>query len=79
MICNIIDRRKRPYRWKSVNAVVEPAWQDNSVDDADQAKPADIGFPYAERSNVSLADAIAWAASISYPVTLYVYDQGEGI
>jgi hypothetical protein len=44
MIWNIIDGRERRYRWKCVNAIIEPAWHDNSCRDSDQAEEDD---PYA--------------------------------
>lgn len=37
MLTNIIDHRKRPYRFKKINAVIEPTRHDNTVKDADQA------------------------------------------
>ena len=33
---------------------------------------------YEEREGISLADAITWANSRPYPVTLYLYDEGRG-
>jgi len=81
MIWNIIDRRERPYRWKTVNAVIEAVEHDNSVVDADQAPDADVGLvvDYAHREAVSVQDAIAWANDQPCPVTLYLYDDGAGI
>lgn len=40
MIRNIIDRRDRSYRWKTVNAIIEAVEHDNSCADADQAPEA---------------------------------------
>lgn len=81
MIWNIIDRRDRPYRWKTVNAVIEAVEHDNSVIDADQAPEADVHFvvDYAQREAVSVHEAIAWASEQKCPVTLYLYDEGAGI
>ncbi len=39
MTLNIIDRRERRYRWKAIDAIIEPTHQDNSVDGSDQAYP----------------------------------------
>jgi hypothetical protein len=36
-------------------------------------------FDYDQREEISLADAVFWASSLSFEVTLYVYDLGEGI
>lgn len=81
MIWNIVDNRKRKYRWRCVNAVIEPTWQDNSCQDCDQVEASDSMdvSVYEESAGISLADAIAWANERSYPVTLYVYDEGGGV
>jgi len=81
MIWNIIDRRDRPYRWKTVNTVIEAVEHDNSVIDADQAPEADIHLvvDYAQRETVSVLEAIAWASEQKCAVTLYLYDEGAGI
>lgn len=80
MIWNIIDRRERPYRWKTVNAVVEAVEHDNSVEDADQADHFDVReiVDYDERNAISVSAAVAWASEIESPVTLYLYDTGKG-
>jgi hypothetical protein len=81
VIWNVIDRRKRPYKWKVINAVIEATWQDNACQDADEARrPDDEGYVmYDQRVAVSLHEAVTWANSQSCPVTLYLYDQGAGI
>jgi hypothetical protein len=80
MISNIIDRRKRQYRWKQVTAIVEPTYHDNSVDDSDQTEvPEPDFFLYDERAAISVGDAIAWALSLPFAATLYLYDLGDGI
>jgi hypothetical protein len=79
MIWNIIDRRKRPYRWRCINAIVEATSHDNGPHkDGDQAEsgPDDVG--YLQREGISLADAIAWANSLPGGVTLFLYDEGRG-
>ena len=78
MIWNVIDRRKRLYRWKRVNAIVEPTWHDNTCTDTDAAERHSGEIEYDEREGISLAEAVNWAQSFAFPVTLYVYDDGEG-
>jgi hypothetical protein len=77
MIHNIIDRRKRPHRWKLIDAIVEPTWHDNSVADSDKAEATQGEIDYEERKGLSVADAIAWAKAFPFPVTIYLYDEGE--
>jgi len=81
MIANIVDQRRRPYRWREITAIVEATWHDNSVQDSDQSdsvQNADaVDYDAAER--ISLADAISWAHSLAGEVTLYLYDLGDGI
>jgi hypothetical protein len=80
VIFNIIDKRKRRYRWKKITAIVEPTYHDNSVQDSDQTEIPDPGFsPYDQREEISLADAVIWATSLPYEATLYLYDLGGGI
>ena len=80
MIWNVIDRRRRRYRWAKVHAIVEPTWHDNSVSGADQAPEttAETDVVFDERKEISVNDAITWATSQSCPVTLYVRD-GEAL
>jgi hypothetical protein len=80
MISNIVDRRTRRYRWKQITAIIEPTSHDNSVDDSDQTDvPGAEIIVYDERPAISVADAIAWAGSLPYATTLYLYDLGSGI
>jgi hypothetical protein len=80
MITNIIDKRKRRYRFLKINAVVEAAWQDNTVKDADQAPSCkDNGPTYEEREHIALSEAVAWASAFAEPVTLFFYDEDAGI
>ncbi len=74
MILNVIDNRKLRYRWKLVNAIVEPTWHDNSSRDADQAEPTEGELDYEENNKVSVSEAIKWADRLAFPVTLYLYD-----
>ena len=78
MITNIIDRRKFPYRWLTVDAVVEPTQHDNSIENADQAEkkhPEWIGCGELEHATVE--KAVKWAMNHSENVTLYLYDHVE--
>ena len=78
MIFNIIDGRTRKHRWKQITAIIEPTYHDNSVDDSDETEIPDHPdfVVYDERAAISVADAVAWAASLPYAVTLYLYDLG---
>ena len=79
MIWNIVDRRKRKYRWREINAVIEDTAHDNSCEDADQCDEQLDAVMYEERRHISLHDAITWAEKASGKVTLYLYDQNSGI
>ena len=79
MICNIVDSRKRRHRWRRVNAVIEATSHDNCVDDADEQPETADDILYEERKHVSIAEAVAWANSQPSPVTLFLYDEGDGI
>jgi hypothetical protein len=78
MIANIIDRRTRQYRWKSIQAIIEAVWHDNHCQDSDQAEIGSEGSEviYDERDRISISEAVAWAHEQSCPVTLYLYDEG---
>lgn len=80
-ILNVIDRRKQPYQFATVNAVIEPTRHDQSVPGADQVvgrtSPNWIG--YDEREHLSVAEAFAWAEQHFDAVTLYLYDKDDGI
>lgn len=79
-IVNIIDGRRHEYRWKTINAIVEAAWHDNSCKDSDRVPSSgDPGPSYEEREHISLQAAITWAQSFKTPVTLYLYDRDGGI
>jgi len=81
MIWNIIDRRKRRYRWKCINAIIEAVEHDNSCEDSDQAPEADVltVIDYDELEAVSIQKAVDWANAKQSAVTLYIYDEGDGI
>ncbi len=80
MIWNIIDKRTRPYRWATVNAIIEATLHDNSVADTDIAPdvPMKDEVTYDQLEGISLCEAVKWASDRSCPVTLYLYDDGEG-
>jgi hypothetical protein len=81
-LINIIDRRKRKYRFRKVTAIVEAAWHDNHCKDADQVTQPPLGKDgpsYEEKPALSLQEALVWASSFENPVTLYIYDLGKGI
>jgi hypothetical protein len=78
MIWNIIDKRERRYRWKRINAIIEPTWHDNSCHDSDQAEEDLDAGVYEQREGISLAEAVEWANAKPYPVTLFLYDEGRG-
>lgn len=80
MLWNIIDNRTRRYRWREVNAIVEATEHDNSCEDADQAPASDPSVYVLCESleAVSVAEAVQWAESLPCPVTLYLYDLGDG-
>lgn len=80
MIGNIIDRRKRQYRWALVTVILEPTWHDNNCDDADKTpKGENEGIGYKEYPKTSITEAITAAHALSYLVTMYIYDLGEDI
>jgi hypothetical protein len=78
MIFNIRDHRKRPHRWREVNAIIEATSHDNSCEDSDQQPPSVDDLTYEQLENVSLQEAIAWADAQPSAVTLYLYDKGSG-
>jgi len=77
MIANTVDNRKRQYRWKSVLAIVEPVWHDNSCEDSDQANETGSDLLCDERDEISVSEAVRWANKIDIPVTLYLRDTGD--
>ncbi|RYE92013.1 MAG: hypothetical protein EOO77_47370 [Oxalobacteraceae bacterium] len=78
MICNVVDRRTRPYRWREVNAIIEATSHDNAREDVDQQPPSDDDVAYDQLENVTVQEAIAWASAEPCAVTLYLYDKGGG-
>ena len=76
MIVNVMDLREKPYRWKTVVAVVESATKNNQAGDSDEVEQAvGIEIDYAEREDISVRDAILWAEGLQGKVTLYLYDK----
>jgi hypothetical protein len=65
---------------KKIAAIIEPTHHDNSVSDSDETEIPEPGsIVYDERAEISVADAIAWAASLPFAATLHLYDLGSGI
>jgi dTDP-glucose pyrophosphorylase len=79
VIANIIDRRKRRYRWRKITAIVEATYHDNICADSDQAEDDANAVTYDQREEISLAKAVIWAQAFPSAVTLYLYDLGDGI
>lgn len=78
MLWNIVDNRRKRYRWKVVNAIVEAVEHDNSCADADQAPEHDDAVLYDALEAVSVNEAVRWAMEQPAPVTLFLYDEGGG-
>jgi hypothetical protein len=74
MLRNVIDRRKREFRWLAVDVTAEPTWHDNTCNDADQAERDDGEPMYAARKNISLSEAVRWVEAMPLPMTLYIFD-----
>lgn len=83
MLLNIIDRRKKPYAFKKINAVIEPTRHDNRVKNADRAPPKPrlekTWMGYDQREHTSVRDAVLWAVLHLDWVTLCLYDKDSGI
>ena len=60
-------------------AVLESATKNNEAEEADQVKPGlGIEIDYAERTGLSVREAMLWAEKTDGPLTLYLYDdEGE--
>ncbi len=76
MLMNVIDLREKPYRWKSVVAVIESAAKNNAAEDADPVDTSSgVEIDYAEREDVTVREAVLWAEQLQGKVTLYLYDK----
>jgi hypothetical protein len=76
-ITNIIDNRKRQYRYLHCDVVIEPTCHDNSCEDSDQSELQELWpMGYADKPNCTLTEAIAWAQSFPGENTLFIYDAG---
>lgn len=62
-----------------MNAVAEPTWHDNSVADSDSSAPEPGESDYEERKGLPVTEAAGWAQGLPFPVTLYLYDDGDGL
>ncbi|MEM9221043.1 MAG: hypothetical protein AAGB11_01395 [Pseudomonadota bacterium] len=80
MIWNIIDKRKRKFRWREINAIIEDIEHDNITADSDFFDERNDAAPiYAAREGILLHDAILWAENQEGKVTLFIYDKGDGL
>ena len=82
MILNIIDNRKKKYRWRKITAIFEPTCHDDRCNDADitnAEESAYVGIGYHEMSECSLSEAIEFAVVSHSFLTVYLYDLGDGI
>jgi hypothetical protein len=79
MLHNIIDRRKRPYRWREIDVIAEATWHDNAIPGSDYAERNDSEPSLATQKSISLADAVIWASRFPVPMTLYIYDAGSSV
>jgi hypothetical protein len=81
MILNIIDRRKRRYRWACIDVILKAKFHDSSCPDSDQAPVLELRDEkhviYEQRDSISLTEALKWASGAECPVTLFLYDQGS--
>ncbi|WP_300528970.1 hypothetical protein [Maricaulis sp.] len=79
MIFNIVDNRKRKYRWKDINAVIEATAHDNSCRDSDQIDQDEHYGLCQDKKHLTWHEAIVWAEQHPAQVTLFLYDKGDGI
>lgn len=77
MIYNIIDRRKHPYKFNEIDAIIEATWHDNTCPEADKVEEEDTSPGYDERRQIPLHEALDWASRHEGKVTLYLYDKGS--
>lgn len=76
MLMNLIDLREKPYRWKTVVAVVESAAKNNAAEESDHVEMSGgVEIDYAEREDITVRDAVLWAEQLQGKVTLYLYDR----
>lgn len=82
MLFNVVDHRTKKFRWAEITAIVEPTIHDETCVESDVV-PAGLreytGVGYAEKPKCSFQEAVKWAEEFDFPVTLYVYDLGDGI
>lgn len=79
-LINIVDHRGKKYKFKKVNAIIEPTWHDNACKNADKSENHGVNWiGYDEREHVTVRQAIDWANEHKDHVTLYLYDEDKGI
>ena len=76
MLCNIIDRRAHPFRWRRIEAILEATSHDNGCADSDPVMPSDDDLLFDKRDGISVAEAVAWANAQPGMVTLFLWDEG---
>lgn len=72
MIANIIDNRTNKYN-VNIDAVFEPSWHDNSIENATQF-PQINSIMYEELTATTVQAAINHASQWLYPITFFLYD-----
>lgn len=75
MLCNIRDKRTRPFRWCRVKAILEATSHDNACAESDPVPPSGFDVTYMERNGISIPEAVAWAEAEPSAVTLFLYDE----
>ena len=75
MLANIVDRRANQYNVE-VDVVFEPTWHDNSCENATKFLQDDDTFDVHDIPNTTVEDAIKFANTYEFPVTVYLYDKG---
>jgi hypothetical protein len=75
-ITNIVDGRRNEFCSIGLQAIIEPSCHDNDQPGAQQFDFDDpkITTGYDEINNVTIAEALEWANTFQFPVTLYLYD-----
>jgi hypothetical protein len=76
MIANIVDERKKPFIWRGIDALIEPAHLNNrrSVRGGNDKAPEDCHFASELLTNVTVEDAIEAANKHRGHVTMYLRD-----
>jgi hypothetical protein len=75
-ITNIVDGRSNKFRSSGLQAIIEPSYYDNDQQGAQQfdVNDPEITTGYDEINDVTIIEALEWANSFKFPVTLFLYD-----